>query len=434
MTSSSSSRTGVADTPRVTGVCIDGNTLSAAALSYSSSEPVVEAVGTVELERLVERVDRITHPIFMDMDVLHYVDRNSLQRGLAELLSDPALRNPIMAVFPADCAKAAAESGSSADHMDRVTRGILSTAQSSNPNRYPRIVGVETAPAPDGEETHVWSARLSDVLACTDQFHSLGLPFLGVVTGKRALAEAMNPVCGQDGSGARTLIDVGRLRSVYVGAAGGAVRFVHAIPVGLARDNTHYFNSLPPRLSEVEHLQQNYGTLFLPAHGTPSGLFESGNPSPQVDCTRLAVQISRFAHRVVKNVWREAVGHAGELRISLSGRPSRIAGLKEFVSAQIGVPVTALDASPIPGLGVAGDVGWSAATDHLMPIGAGLAWFRREESRFGMVLRDRRPVRVSCADDLESVALDDSVFIVEHPPQGGSRIVARFESTGADSA
>ncbi len=421
---------------RVTGIAIDGNTLSAASVSWQEGEPVIEAVRTIELPQLVERVQRVVHPIFLDVDILRYVDRNLLNRGLEELFRDPVMQNPIVGVFPADCAKQTREEGKpdEASRIVRIERCVLETAQSSNPNRFPRIVGVDSVREGELETTRVWSARLHDVLTCMDQLQTIaGESLLGVVTGKRALEEVMTLICSHNGTDARTLINVGKLRSVYVGAMDYAVRFAHAIPVGLARDDVHYFSALPPVTSDVESLQQDYGTLFLPAQGTPSGLFQSAGDNPQIDCTRLGVQISRFAWRVVKNIWEEDMGYAGRMRIALSGRPSRLEGMKEFVSNRVGMPVEALDASPLPGIRLGGDVGWPGVTDHLMPVGAALAWFGRTASRFGMVLRDRRPLQVPAVEALAGRSAGEPVFILQQPPQSGSRIVARLDKSPVDS-
>lgn len=414
---------------RVTGIVIDGNSLLAAAVSMGEhGEAVVHGVATVELDSLVEKIERETHPIFMDVNHLRFGPSSTIKAALAEILSNEALRNPIIGVFPADCVKLQREWGPTGteDRHRRVSSAVMASASVANPYRYPRILGVRSEPAADGGEyTEVWSARLEDFITCMEQFRRLGQPLLGLATGKRALGEVSRLVQGTAPS-ALTLIDVGKLRSVYAGASGGATRFVHAIPVGLARDDMHYFNSLPPRMDKVIRLSHEIGTLFLPPETTPSPLFEGKVRSPQADSTRLGLQIARFAWRVLGDIWKDEFQWDGPMEVALTGICSRIPGLSEYVSARIGMPLRRLDASAIPGIRIAGDLGWTDVVDHMLPIGAAASWFMRERNRSGLLLRDRRPIRMATVESFEGPWSDDSVYVILHPPQSSSRMVPKL--------
>jgi len=410
---------------RVTGVAIDGNSIVAAAVSMGDGgEAVVHAVQTIELDSLVEKVERETHPIFMDVNHLRFGPSSVIRAALVQILSNEAFRNPLVGVFPADCVKNQREWGPSGAEArrKRVNGAIHASASAANPYRYPRILGVRSEPALHGGEfTDVWSARLEDFVACMEQFRKLGPPLLGLATGKRALAEAARLV--QDGGeAALTLIDVGKLRSIYAGASGGATRFVHAIPVGLARDDMHYFSSLPPRMDKVVRLSQEIGTLFYPPDATASPLFDGKVRSPQADSTRLGVQIARFAWRVLGDIWKDEFQWDGPMNVALCGGCARMPGLAEYVSGRLGMPLRRLDASPVPGMRLAGSLGWPEVVDHLLPIGAAQAWFRRERDRFGLLLRDRRPVRMSSVEQFAGDWSDDSVYVILHPPQSGSKV------------
>ncbi|MDK2971284.1 MAG: hypothetical protein PWP23_1039 [Candidatus Sumerlaeota bacterium] len=408
-------------TAPVTALRIDGNALQAAVVRLGADGAVhVEAVRTIEADSLLERVSRASHPIFMDVDFLEFPDTPRLTHLLHTLVSDPVFQNPVVGVFPPECVTDWKHIGP--DQPDRrhkrMVRGLRSF-QTANPYAYPKVIGSREWPAEPGMvELSIWSARFDDLMVVAEQFLSLTSahqPFAGLVTGKRAADEVLALLAHGAGNEPLTLIDVGKLRTLYSGHLDTRSFFSHAIPVGLARDDLHYFRSLPLVAANLGSYGNEIGSLFFPPDVTPSPLFDPEVKTPQVECTRFGIQIARYACRVLTSVWKEEAGVEQPSRILLSGMPARLRGLREYLENRCERRIEQLGEHPLPGIVPAKGISWPEIADHLQVIGAGIAYHRRDTSRFGMVLRDRRPLPLA-SESIEANPFDPhDIYIIEGP-------------------
>ncbi len=401
----------------ISSIYFDGNSIMLAVVSMTESgDTKIHYLKTIEMDDLVQRVERVMHPIFMDTDYLDYTDPSALQGAMAILLENEVARYPVLGVFAPECVQQWQEQGpaSREGRQGRYERGIHS-CKSANPYAYPRIFGFEESPLwRDREETSFWSARFDDVLATAEQYYGLELPFLGLVTGKRAFGEILRTLnIGHEGRPV-TVIDVGKLRTLYTGSRKGEILFNHAIPVGLARDDMHYFKSIRPSLNKLDQLNDQLGSLMFSPDCTPSPIFDPMVSTPQVDCTRFGMQIARYAYRVLHDIWAD-IAPQNELTFYLTGSPSRLPQLQSYVQIKSGVRLHKLEDSSLPGFELGDGITWQNVTDHLIPIGAAMAYHRRNESRFGMVLRDRRPVRIKTIEEIDDIAEPDTLYVVQYP-------------------
>jgi hypothetical protein len=426
-------------TKPVTAVRIDGNTLQAAVVSLQpDGTPRVHALKTFEADALLERVSRISHPIFMDVDFLEFPDTPTLTRCLHELLDEEIFRNPLVGVFPSECVQEWKRVGP--DQPDRrhqrLVRG-LRNLQNSNPYSYPQVFGFDEFPAEPGmAEVNVWAARFDDVMVVAEQFLSLTYPetpFLGLVTGKRAISEALRLMAGDDPNRALTLIDVGKLRTIYAGHHRNRAAFIHAIPVGLLRDDLHYFRAIPIDTIRLLGLADEFGPLFLAPDMAMPPMPDAEAASPQIDCTRLGIQIARYATRVMETVWQE-VAPGAKPSCCLSGLPTRLQGLHEFIAAKTHTDIARLGDSPIPGLHLEAGIESEAVANALVAIGAGVAYHRRDRTRYGMVLRDRRPIRLP-PNTLERTPFQGGcVYVIEGPLARSARRNGGTDTTQSRSS
>ncbi|MBI5154562.1 hypothetical protein HZA57_04935 [Candidatus Poribacteria bacterium] len=299
-------------------------------------------------------------------------------------------------------------------HRARLASAVKA-ALSRNPFAYPRIFAFDNENANGGSQIlRFWSGRFDDVLATADRYYSMEIPFQGLVTANRALGEIFRLLAPEDQAIPVTLIDVGKLRTNYLGGQHGEVAFSHTIPVGLARDDAHYFRSISPTLSYLEAINSQQGTLLFPPDATPSPIFDPAMSTPQIDCTRFAMQVARYAYRVLHDIWptSDALTHGAHY---VSGGASRLPGFRPYMEAKTSARYRRLDRRPVPGIQILGDVTWADVADHLLMIGAAVAYHRRTERLHGLVLRDRRPVRVNRAG-LRGLNLEPGqLYVLEKP-------------------
>lgn len=395
----------------VTAIALDGNSVIAAAVSLAEDGGlVVHYLRTIELDDVIMQVERYAHPIFMDVDYLFFPDTGLLGDALREIAGDPRFQNPVVGVFPAHCVAEWSTTANAKPHA--AMQPDIEGLQSANPYAYPRVFGIDRDSSPGGESASVWSARLDDILALGAELRRARLPFLGLVTGRRAAAEAIRLLATPESEEPFTLIDVGKLRTLYAGFSGRRVRFSHVIPVGLIRDDIHYFTSTPPVVTRLMHLEQELGGLFSSPNQTPSPSSESDTSSPQEDCTRFALQVARYTSRVLHDVW-PGTPESQSMRFVLAGRPSRLPGFREFLEQKVGVRIETLDENPPAGIRLGPGSDWRDLADHLPALGAAVAFHRRDLSRSGLILRDRRPQRLR-GNRLDPDILDPSdLYLIE---------------------
>lgn len=413
---------------RVTAVSIDGNTLQAAAVSLDAGATVnVHKLATMELDELVERVSRASHPIFMDVDFIEYPDQEYLHRALRALVEEPEFDNPFVGVMPAESVQEWRREGldEPGRRERRLLRGLQSF-QSANPYAYPKMFGYSVLKtAPGVIDVEIWSSRFDDVTVVAEQYTALinpRRPFRGLVTGRRAIREMLFQMSEATGEDPVTMIDLGKLRTVYSGQQRGRPVFTQAIPVGLARDDVHYFRAVPIRTDEVIQLADEVGSLLYPPDVTPSPLFDPQVSSPQVDCTRFSVQVARYAYRVLHDLWSERA-EAHEVRCVLTGLPTRLTSLRDFIEAKTGAPMFKLERSLLPRFQLGPGLNWNHVGYHCVPIGAAVAYLRRNEWRQGLILRDRRPVRLEPEQLGQTSFSEEDIYVIEAPSSDRDRSV-----------
>lgn len=413
----------------VVAVNIDGNMIAAAVVSISPRGQVcVHALRTIELPGPILTVDRVVHPIFMDVDFIDRQNDALAAEGLRDLFSDPRFRRPVVAVYPAGMAPTHVEADPAAGaDLAGLQATCAAKVRAPNPYAYPRLVSIDnTPPLRGGTRARAWWTRFDDILLLAGLFQDTGVPFLGFTVGWRALEEII-AVCrevGQTDEHPTTIVETGKLWTHYVGAQRGQVLFNHAIPVGLMRDGIYYFKSFSPTISELDSINYQVGSLLFPPDATPSPLFDMPVSTPQVDCTRYCLQVARYSQRVQLDIWAEEIKPILPVTYYLCGAGSRVPGMRQYVEARTGMHFRRLDRRPLPGLTLGEGVNWPAVADHLLPVGAAIGYHHRGQSRWGLVLRDRRPRRVE-HDDLMDPGLDctDS-FLLGGPPEGprGGRV------------
>ncbi|MCB2154280.1 hypothetical protein KQI84_05295 [bacterium] len=407
----------------VTGVVVDGNSLLAAVVSMTSTgEPVVHATRTMELDSLVERIARVNHPIFMDVDFLEFPSPEILVSQLNNLLEGDIFQNPLVVVFPPEITRCWQERGPAGEEAraDRIRRG-LKGIRNSNPYSYPMLLAFdETKTKCGGEATRFWSTRLDDLMASADLYNSIALPFQALVQGHRAGAEILRLLSAEEPDSPMSLVDVGKLRTLYLGGCDGELVFNHAIPVGLARDDIFYFTAIKPVMSYLHTVAEQFGTLLFPPDSTPSPIFDPVISTPQVDCTRFSMQVARYAYRVLHDIWGETC-EPREVVHYVTGRPSRLPGFRQYLDVKTGARFRRLDRRPIESMHLAEGIGWPQVADHLLPIGAAMAYHRRKEDRYGLVLRSRRPSRLTDQLAADGQLKPNDLYLIEAPDSDKTR-------------
>jgi hypothetical protein len=268
--------------------------------------------------------------------------------------------------------------------------------------------------------------RFDDMAQCAEQYQGRNTPFLGMVTGDRALNEVFSYMGRMDTSRPLALVDVGKLRTLYLGGFLGRPLFIHAIPVGLARDDQHYFTSITPTLAHLDAIDRQLGTLLFPPDATPSPVFDPLISTPQVDCTRFSMQVARYADRTRRDLLGMTGGSNSVFYVT--GRASRLPGFRRYLESKTSVRFRRLDRRPVDGIHLEGNVTWPDVSDHLLPIGAALAYHRREATRQGLVLRDRRPENLVTADIDPLSLTPGNLYVIGSPSRGDSQ---RFSSASA---
>lgn len=405
----------VRDDSPITACFIDGNTIGAIAVAPGSSSPTITAAAVVETPQLVEISERLRHPIFMDVYSILYTQPDVIKQAFCELFADQRFRNPIVGVFPAEKStdmSLVGEATPAAVHARR--RTMLRKIQASNPYFYPSVFSLGEFPLPDGRSvTRLFVIRLADMLSVAMQYEQLGHPFLGLVLQQRAASSLLMHLHKSSKEAATTFLDVGKLRTLYSTWLPQQVTVHNPIPVGLARDDMHYFSALPPSIPELRALADRVGGLLFPVDATPSPLFLTRRSTPQIDCTRFVVQISRFATRALERV-PEQFGYGSQSAWTqyVGGRGAKVPGLLGYLESYTESKFRSLEEMPPEGIDIAPGVSWSDVSDTAPSFGAALAYFHRKESSFGFLLRENRTRRLRRANVLDVSELEDNILYV----------------------
>ncbi len=138
----------------------------------------------------------------------------------------------------------------------------------------------------------------------------------------------------------------------------------------MARDDLNYFRSFSPKLEELERLRRTLGTLLLPMDATPSPLLKGKAGTPQTDCTRVALQVTRFATRAEGLDSVDEESQQIERRLVLGGFGSRIPGLRDYVMSRVPGSTERFGAIEFPQVELAGDIDSESMSDGVFNMGA----------------------------------------------------------------
>ncbi len=404
------------ETGKITAVYVDGNTVMAAVVSCGADgREIVHALRLAETEELMERIDRVPHPIFVNTEHVQYPAPEMLSHALRVLLRDPEFQNPIIGVLPPDLVTLWADDSPNRVREDnrRVHAGIRAVLN-GNPYAYPKLFSFDRLARDGGGKSSLrfWSCRFDDMLGLADQLLRLDLPFLGVVTAQRAFAEIIADVARGQSDGPTILVDIGKLRTTYAGSVRGDRPFIHVIPIGMARDDRRYFSSFIPTLHHLRALSEKHNGLFIPPDYTPSSSLEAYAATPQVEVTRFATLVSEYMSRVVTEV-RKAETNSPDLAVCLSGLAGSIPHIAEYLERRAGTIIIPLDKRPALPWQASGTTTPSQVRSSLPAIGGALAYLRRHKSHHGFVLRDRRPERITLGDGNLLDLKPEKVYMLE---------------------
>ena len=363
---------------RLTAIMIDGNSIGAMAGSVKANGTVVvEAIRHYELDRLVELTRRLRHPIFMDVSYSFFPERELIADRLRDILSTPPFNNPVIALLAPEKIRTAETVGrpTPAGCRERLEK-LLTEHLPFNPYEYPALLTYQDVELDTQHDlTRLSVARLADLLPLPQVVRAAGGEYIGIVAATAAASHVIRLMAPKEQSEPVLLCDVGKLRTLYTTLMPDGTIQHYPIPVGLARDDMHYFKSIAPSTDKLVQMQHSLGKLFFPPEVTPSPLFSGYASSPQIDCTRLAVQITRYAQRSIEATLKDIHGaFLGSHYIS--GRASRLPGLRDYIEARLHGKVRRIDRRPLRSVDVADGVTWGEVGDNVLLLGALLEAFR----------------------------------------------------------
>jgi len=407
------------DSHRITACMIDGATIAATAVERTDDGFRVLATEVVELPRLVETIERDHHPIHMDLSKIEYREPDTIQAIFDVIFAEEVFRNLVVGVFPPDGVTELTMTGAATpDDSSARRRTLLKRIQWSNPYRYPSLFSIQESAATEGiSTTRVVEVRLDDFIHCASQFERLGTQFLGLVTGQRASSAFIQRLPEWTHNQPVTIIDVGKNRTLYSTRVPSGRTLYNSIPVGLARDDVHRFTAIPPSIELIAEMQDRIGgMILLPPEATPTPLFAARKSTPQIDATRFAIQIARFANRTLESapaqLGYEETDPSGILY--LIGRGARLPGLPSYLYSWTELDIYSFETAPLRDISLADGVVWPRISDSPTTLGAAIAWFERREDWFGQFLRERRIRRLQ-GNTLNAAELEnDTLYVSEH--------------------
>jgi hypothetical protein len=356
---------------RVTVLYLDGNSIAAMAVSRSDDGYAVDAVEHLELDKLLEVVTRLRHPIFMDLNFCLLPEKELIQSQFSRFLEKAIFNRPmVMLLAPEKVQQFDLVGEVGAKAMEQRRTKLLRQQLPINPYEYPSVISLKERPVAAGQRrTTLVRLRLADLVQISQIVKSLAGNFLGYCSPLEAAARVSGLLAEEDPTKPVLICDVGKLRTYYIRREAMGSVVCNPIPVGLARDDTHYFKSISPDPGKLQVLNQTLGTLLFPPEATPSPLFSGNTSSPQVDCTRLALQLSRYALRAFSE--DGTPGCAQAVRY-LTGRGSRVPELREYMQKKTGDEFRRIDRRPIHGIDLAPNIRWGDVADNFLMLGAGI--------------------------------------------------------------
>lgn len=368
---------------RETGICavyVDGNSISGVSARKLADKVEVIAATHRDSTEFHEITRRKHHPIFMDVDSSMFRRRESLVEAISSIIDEIGDDLPVVGVLAPEKLYHHERTGEKSE-KSRHHRllSLLREHRPVNPFDYPSTVYIEETDVPESSHsrTSINRIRLTDLLPLDQVLSQCCGNYLGLIPAQTAITAAVRPVWEFRPPAPLTICDVGKLRTIYSTILPDGKPVHHTIPVGLARDDKYYFESLTPTREAVQELAREQGRLFLPAEATPLPLTTNFMRAPQFDLTRMALQVSRYAVRSLEfslEAWREGGSFAGAH--FLSGPGSRIPGLRQYIEEKTRTPLRRFDRRPIPGVTLAPQLKWADIGDAMFTLGACMSFLR----------------------------------------------------------
>jgi len=378
--------------PRVTVVSVDGRLVTCAVIRTDLPEGGLRIEG---VRRALSpgpgiRVRRHRHPIHMEQDVLEMGDDAALTATLLKLVSHSGFANPILGILPAVCQHQfddRVKAGGSA--VQDLFHRALRTTQSSNPLAYPRLVWAKTEQLENTNEVRVrtWWARFADALMLAGLMRRSNLPFLGLVTGKRCILEALG-LLKDLSDGPTMVIDIGRLRTLFSGAAPGRESFSLSIPVGLERNDQETFEVLHRAWCE-EKFHKDHASGRVDEHVAR-------------EWNRYLAEVKSAALRAIDSSWDGEVA-PDRVSIRLTGEGSSVPSATDTIARLIGQAVSSVTIEDLRGVRTSNEKHGHQIGETLVHLGAARSLFTYAEDSFGMMIAGRRPAVLN-PDELEQAA------------------------------
>lgn len=363
---------------RCLGLYLDGNVVLLAEVRHIPERDGYEIAGLAghEGEDLLEVVERIHHPIYMDMfcatypqpgKVLDIVNRLLDQMGPGARQTVGCMAGETMRFYHVLCAP-------EPKAYRAALRDLVGKVRGDNPLHYPAIFifrHYENVTQDGRDQLSLSVGHVTEIRRYSELIGKLDLELIAISNSRQALASAGALLATEDPGEATLICDVGRLRTHYTALAASRLIFCHSIPVGIARDDIHFFHSLPLRMKELTALLDRAGPLLMPADITPPPLFDPNLSTPQLDCTRFASLVARYEIRAEERVAREAPDVRIARRV-LSGIPSRLRGFRAFLENRCAQRFLRPERLSLPKLAFREEKFRDRLADFLIPTGATL--------------------------------------------------------------
>lgn len=358
----------------LTVIHVDGNSVSALAGRRGESGFEIASACHMESSDAVETTRRLRHPIFMDTFFRVPASKSRVQEILGSIFSQKIYRNPTLAILSAEKIALGELEGEATEdaRVDRWTR-LLTQQMPRNPFDYPIGTLLRENQLADGRaRSLLFQFRLADVLPFAHLLAENTPEFGGWLPATRCAAALLDHLSAEDPTQPFTICDMGKLRTLYATRLTDGRHFHHSIPVGLAGDLHSVSKSFSPTVDELSRLEKTYTSLLLPPEASSSMLLhEESSMNPQIECTRIARQVSHYALMSLESTLPSG---AGQTRFPghhyLVGRGSRLPGLRPYMEAVAGVPFRRIDRRPVEGVSIPKNTRWAEMGDNLLLLGA----------------------------------------------------------------
>lgn len=364
----------IAEAGSVVVVGIEGNSLLLAAGERDASGVFLNHLDHHELDSLAEVVRRVRHPIFMNIDLTQYREPEMLAQRLGQMLQAPEIPPdaPLVVLLPPDRAQLDVRVVAQPDVLPTIGQ-FLRGQFPNNPYEYPQLFRAQTHPHAEPGKVLLTQvmARLGEVMPLSQMARTLERPFGGVVLAQEGAGWLIPRLLRRRSADSILMTDVGKLRTLYSVVRPGVPAMHFTIPVGLARDDQHYFQTLGLSVEQFLRKMGANSSLFLPPDMTPSPLFAVGANTPQLDCTRLGLQISRYAARCLETTsGNGSSGAAASMLYYITGRASRLPGMRQYIEGRTHMPIRRIDRRPLRGVKLADHIKWGDVADNVQAVGS----------------------------------------------------------------